>query len=1414
MGLKLPKFSNILDDIGGAATNVVHAIGNAAGSAADAALPGNQSSLHPSLSQPQPSQAPPPQRPQAPGGLGGFGSITGGPSTFPGNIVEHKLFPTPPAIGATSTPAPNQQPLQVAQAKPPTLQVGTPQKPNGQPLTATVVHTPTLQVGNQQIAQSPTAVSGVKAPIQPGNLGDALGAGAAATLSSGLKAAANTVKSTTDLRFLTPNFIPGVSSTIDPLIGRLSSTATAPLTGLQQQIDRGAQNNDLYGTQAGQTGKTIGNATGTTAIYAPQAIEAVEGGVSAVKNIPQILERAKNLVSDTTTAGKGVLSAVQDLREPLDEAGGAKAGDILPDSAFPEEQNANQLPSPAPPETTSPTGVDANLGTIGEVGKGTTPVSPQDQQMFKSLGGNPDDLSSLLKLNDQQKAELDSNTQMALDKFQKGTGRPTRSLEENIAANPFRDQNVIPEVAPGDYEKARINGQQASRPILSLADTAGHHADQANLTTGRLADLVEGTAAPQNESEKQAVESTKNLFGTALSTSHSLGGNTETRPNYFFHDVDLPEDVKSPTGGGAGGETFNGINNMGRIHNTRADLNAAGLHLVGEDAPASGYLANYGNRAANALQRQAHFKGLTEADQNEAQKLHTIDLGGGHSVKLSKEGAVQSKGIESHIKSDNPLVKGYRKLNRASTHLLLTHTGVHEANLSLRAGPGLALKGHPVSALKAVGGSFRGNFDKDFVAGIKARAATDGMVEKAAKIGAPYSTGKGGLLDRQISPIHDQVVRSVIGDLEKKGVSLDSTEARKAGKAASGMVGEMNYEAMNVSRRTQNALGDLFLARQYTPSKFYRLKQAATQGGTAGAYARTTLAGDVLGTTALLGGIGYAAKQKSDDLKDIFLRALISPSVPIPGQNKAGDDQQLKFLGTDSSDIARILGVSLVRNKDGHLGVTWKPGNMPSTSATYLRDRLSPVLSDATKVVTNSNYSGKPLYDPTTTFGRKLEQAGTSLAVGHLPIPAQSLAYAKVVKEHTPQAVQQVLNANTPKSNVAANALAGVVGLTPANDTTRGKGQQATQYYNALDNASKGLNPQEKAALTILTESKKNPVTGAYDVKPTAFDTSTKALLQEQNPKVLQALTTLNKKLQSDGQKVDPFYNLSSAQQKSYLAYEKMPPGGADRSNWEDHNQNWYQNFSQQRSNFFNSLPAGDPNKPKAPVQYPTFNSQTSNLLTQYNNASTADKSTLLENNPQLSNAFDQIANYTNANRTAQGYAALKGYPKADPQTQSALNTYDTLAKGDKSAYMKAHPNITSYLTQVSLYNLDKNAGKDVFQGNTPDQEELKSAYGLGNYDINKNSDGTYTLTNGNTAGGSGGSYGGTGYSSSGSSGYSNGSSINYTAQKINDINTAHKVPGISAKHTVSIRKPGKAKVGKLSKPKTLKVTAPKGTLV
>lgn len=203
---------------------------------------------------------------------------------------------------------PNQR-LQVLQQTNPSLRLSVaPQAPQPQLQVAQPTSPrPNLFVGNQQIQQDPNAQV-MDAPQPVGNAGDFIHGMAGGILSSAEKAAAATARGVADLRWATPNFIPGVRQYVDPALEKLGNLAASPFKFAQSGVD---QINAQDPTAAGQIGQHIGNPIGGAAIYVPQALTGANDAVGLIKGIPRFFNDAKNIVTGKNTIFGALKDAVQ-----------------------------------------------------------------------------------------------------------------------------------------------------------------------------------------------------------------------------------------------------------------------------------------------------------------------------------------------------------------------------------------------------------------------------------------------------------------------------------------------------------------------------------------------------------------------------------------------------------------------------------------------------------------------------------------------------------------------------------------------------------------------------------------------------------------------------------------------------------------------------------------------------------------------------------------------------------------------------------------------------------------------------------------------------------------------------------------------------------------------------------------------
>lgn len=942
---------------------------------------------------------------------------------------------------------------------------------------------------------------------------------------------------------------------------------------------------------------------------------------------------------------------------------------------------------------------------------------------------------------------------------------PQRAPEENTALNPIKKN--FGDVQPGDYQKARVAAQEAESGI-NLRARQAYNAIPKDMTTSKLARLVQGIDLPSTNAERTAIQRYRDLTNEVHATNQASGGNTNFRQNYFRGEWDLsnPADqakfdqlVAQKYGKNYDPSKFAGLDRQPKVFDTIAEGEAAGFHLA--HPLARDEIADYATGSSLALKNQVLAKAMEKADINETEKPVTVDMGNGKYLKVSAKAAAQMLPYE-RLKQLGWLGKSYDAINKTAKGTLLSISEFHPINIGvMKAGPGLVFAGHPINAAKGVGSMFVGQIGRKFAdAGIQDALTdhlpviTDGgnttlsTAEAGAKIGMPLlqhtdfnatgklQLGKSGvgertIFEKSIPLLQKQVIRSIVSDLTDKGVSLDSVEARKAGDVGSKMMGAMNGELKNLDPNNARRWGRILLANQFTRAKWSLMKDALTQapGSVAGTYARSTIIGNYAMHLALIAGIGYLAHQQSDNIRDMLIRALIDPSVPTPWQDSKGNTMDLRLPASYNSEFLGLF-FNINRGADGHLQIQFQPGSLKQNLTNYGLYRLAELPSDALKIWQNQNFANKPLYDPNAPLGTQVAQGATTLATNTLPIGLQGLTETNAVKSHLPGPIQQVLNAETPGSNPVVKSALSSFGFTPRTDSTVGQGQQTAQYFNALDQAKQGLNQHEQDILDAITGSKKNPVTGQYDVMPLPDDSRTKAADITDNPNVLDHLMQMNQTLAAQGQNVDPLWLQSKDHIIAYYNYQQMPPGGTDRTNWMNQNQSWYTPLANARTAYFNTLPSGDPNKPQSPIQYPTASLAVQQLQDQFFNSTPQQQHQMLLDHPELLQQFQAEHDYTNQMRQAEGYTPLNGSPTPSSRVQSLLNQASASGSKSVAAQIYSDPEVSAYLQASSVYELSKNAGLAQLQGNQLDQQALKAAYEIGNYDLAKNPNGQYALAN------------------------------------------------------------------------------------
>lgn len=927
----------------------------------------------------------------------------------------------------------------------------------------------------------------------------------------------------------------------------------------------------------------------------------------------------------------------------------------------------------------------------------------------------------------------------------------------------------LPTIAEGDHAGAIVNKQR----VQSMIDQAGSRAVAITRKLSReeqaqMPHLIEHPELPRSPLMEAAIDAHRKASDIMHAVNQELrGAPTAYRSNHALHDWNLPEEMTNAPG------SFAAVNDQARLHPTIEHGQAAGLQL--KDRPYADAMQEYYQRGSAVLGKQALEKGITEADAG-AKATRVFDLGGGRGLPTTDAGKIALRGME-RAPDRNILTKGYDSTTKALKQTLLSLTQFHPINISRKAGSAMLLTGHPLQAAKGVRDTFA-SISKHYSDRLQAKAVADGTYDDAARIGTPIGTssdysvsgkislkhgiGEKMIFERQMPALHTRMVQSLVSDLKRKSISLDSVEARQAGQRINEIMGFVNVEVRGLDSGVQRGLSRILLAPQFTRSKWATLKGVATDQGLARRYAIAAVLGDTAAVFATSAALGYLFGQKQDSITDTLIRSLIHPSIATPfhepnldsnGKQKVdaqGNPIPGKTIeiGLPSTYVSEAIGLiaNLQRNDKGHLGVNFDLSKLPGNLANYGRARLNVPLSTGLKVATNTDFANKPLWDDQADTGTKIKQATTSIGKGLLPIGTQAFTKGGLTV------------------NSAVNAAVSAVGGTARTDKTTGQGLQTTQYFDARDAARGSLNTNDKANFDAINQAPKNAVTGAYQVTPSVWDTQKKATVLLDNPKVLDATNALNATLKSHGQAIDPLYDvatLGAKNQSIMLTYSTLNQSDPQKAEMVKENP-WITGVQQQRSDFFNSLPEGDPNKPAAPVPYPTAPAPVAALQDQYfKMTDPAQKSAFIKSNPDLVAQFAKEDEY---NRTVRGIKNLPQYdtyPVADPATQKILDLYNSLPKskaggntgadsGARSNWIRNNPaayaQMGSYLMKTSLYAVQQASQSAAFKNNGMDQSGLKAISGLAQ-DIGKTTD-----SNGNVSFSLGASSGsGTG---SGSSNY------------------------------------------------------------
>jgi len=576
-------------------------------------------------------------------------------------------------------------------------------------------------------------------------------------------------------------------------------------------------------------------------------------------------------------------------------------------------------------------------------------------------------------------------------------------------------------------------------------------------------------------------------------------------------------------------------------------------------------------------------------------------------------------------------------------------------------------------------------------------------------------------------------------------------------------------QGQNVYKRFWDKLGNNPTFQGYMPNRMLDTAQEvyAQSVKKLGHQEALKLAADT--TKAFLGHVDTVASGRSNLTKDLTSAVLFAPkyresivtalgnmvkSVTTETGNKAFAPSRQLLLGMGMTLMAyellnrQLNGHSMLDNRQGQelslqvpygekdekgrqpvANVPFMPGFMTLPRAGFgfakgvLTGDFKSATAEASKafsapiqtagaIIGNRDYFGRPIYMDQDTAALEGVAPG-SAAQNALDIGAY------VVGQGTPAWGRGIMDLmkGKPTEQAIATALEAPVRfgkeLPPAQ---KGYFKDREEVYNTLD-------VNDRAVWDAIYPKIKNS-RGEYIAEKSIDYGMTRAANFLNSPAVLAAANEMARRAKDRGEKIDPFFELDPTQQRIALRMDTLPPKDPNRTVLKKENA-WYQDFSKSRSAFFDSLPAGDPNKPKGPIDYPEASDQVKQLQDAYYQIKDPKmKRDFMTKNPELGEQFAKEEQYTRAVRALKNLPQYDQYPEPSTEVQALMDAYSALPKGEangksriRSAWIKSHPEewskMTDQFNKIAQFNLEQDAQIAAFEGQDLTDKGIKAIASL-----------------------------------------------------------------------------------------------------
>lgn len=284
----------------------------------------------------------------------------------------------------------------------------------------------------------------------------------------------------------------------------------------------------------------------------------------------------------------------------------------------------------------------------------------------------------------------------------------------------------------------------------------------------------------------------------------------------------------------------------------------------------------------------------------------------------------------------------------------------------------------------------------------------------------------------------------------------------------------------------------------------------------------------------------------------------------------------------------------------------------------------------------------------------------------------------------------------------------------------------ATQaYFDDYDEVYGKLDKNARAVWDTVRPKSKN-INGEYMIDQKSIDHGLARAANLLNSKdALEAENEMARRAKARGEKADPLYDLDNSKQRIALRMDTLALGDPVRAKLRKDN-DWLNDLADARSAYYDSLPPGDPNKPKGPITYPEPSAEVnSKKKAYYELEDSGMKRDFLKNNPDVVDQFAREEQYTRGVRALKDLPQYDKYPEADKETQNIIDFYMAMPQKEsngkskvRSAWIKSHPKewekMSEHFDKLALYNLQQDMQMSAFEGEDPTEKGIKAIASLG----------------------------------------------------------------------------------------------------